>query len=737
MIQTSEAYQAAIVGSPRRIEILMVVDISDPDMVYGDVTMDSTAPWSKPAELRDKVLDAPVRYATLEPNRWLLDGTFNIFPDDYAVPEHIGVCNNQLSGEDGSFPVNNPAWMELAISNVSVLQALSLFFSTDPEDGVPAEFTVEVLSGETAYYTKSVTDNTDTEIALEGFTVYTPSAIRLTVTKWSLPGRRMRVVEIIPGIYEQWGARMLASFSCVMQGDFSCLSLPYGTMDLSIDNHTRRFEPRSKDGMFQSIEERQGIETYIGVRTASGAIERVKLGVFYQAGDGWKTGDNGLTIAWSLVDIIGLVSGRTFLPPTTLPTTLEGWVAAIVSQLGTNFTGRYTVDADYADAAITANSAADVTGKTCGDILRWACQASGTWPRADAETGYLAVEPLWSQGAKVTLDNLTGYPVMSANKSLAALIFTLADGSDTEYVVSGNATASEETVSISNPFIHTQAQALEAARLILSCYGGNVIETTGRGNPASEIGDVDTIWLDESQATAARRMMQTFAITDMALQGCQSKLLQADGSYLFEEFAVISESGTWKAPAGVSQLRIVIGSGGQGGSRGQDGYVGGSGSLPGSGVTSSYGENGIDGLGGKVWYGVININPEQEFTVVLGDGGDPSDTYGVAGEMGGVTTFGAYSSEDGDLYENGYTDIANGQVFARTGVAVPVDGTGDGGAGGAGGEPGAGYWKQLFWPDGRPRGWDFVVTQQPGEGKPGKRGADGFALISWDKGEET
>ena len=52
-----------------------------------------------------------------------------------------------------------------------------------------------------------------------------------------------------------------------------------------------------------------------------------------------------------------------------------------------------------------------------------------------------------------------------------------------------------------------------------------MIETTGRGDPAGEIGDVDTIWLDESQATTARRMMQNFQIQGGVLQGCQSKLL--------------------------------------------------------------------------------------------------------------------------------------------------------------------------------------------------------------------
>lgn len=137
---------------------------------------------------------------------------------------------------------------------------------------------------------------------------------------------------------------------------------------------------------------------------------------------------------------------------------------------------------------------------------------------------------------------------MRANDDVGALIFTLADGSDTQYVVSGTSAASANTVSIDNPFIKTTDQALRAARLILSTYGGNVLETVGRGNPSSEIGDVDTVWLDESQATTGRRQVQTFQFVNGVLQGCQSTILQADGSYLYEERAVITQSGTWMAP---------------------------------------------------------------------------------------------------------------------------------------------------------------------------------------------
>lgn len=748
MIQTSKTYQAAIVGSPRRIEILAVVDISDPDMVYGEVTMDSQAPWSKPAELHDKVLTAPARYTTLEPGRWILDGSSNIFPDDYQVPEHMGVCNDQMCDREGYFPADNPAFVQQDISKVDVLQAFSLFFSTDPIDGVPADFTVEVLVGSQVFYTQTITGNTDTQMAFDGFTVYTPTAIRMTVTRWSLPGRRLRMVDIIPGVYEQWSSRVLVSFNCTMNGDFSCLSLPYGTLDITLDNQKRRFEPRKKDSLFQSIEERQGLTPYITVRLPNGTYERVRLGTFYQAGDGYKTSTNAPDISWSMVDIVGLVCNRTYIPPETLPTTLDGWFASVVAQLGDNFKNCYTVDPDYANLPVTANSIEEVTGKKCGDILRWACMATGTWPRADQETGYLAAEPLWHQGNKVTLDNLTDYPTMKANKSIAALIFTLADDAKTQYVVSGNQTASEDTVSISNPFIHTQAQALAAARLILSCYGGNIFETAGRGDPSSEIGDVDILWLDESTAATARRIMQSFPIQNGVLQGAQVRAIQADGSYLFQEFVVITQDGIWRAPPSVknNELRLVLGGGGQGGGVGQDGQweSAGSSSISFSGYLPKRGEKGIDGIGGRIWYGVIHINPEQEFEAHLGEGGAPGNVYGQAGSMGEDTTFGPYSSADGDLYEVGYTDIANGQVFARTGVTLPIDGTGDGGAGGKGGDPGEGYldWEEnTFQPpasEDRPGTpitghYTWVTTKEPGPGYPGAKGAKGFVMVTWDK----
>ena len=703
MIDSSQAYQAAIVGDSRRVLMKLVIDIIDPDLVYSGVETSGHTAISKPEQIYDKVfkLDTPP-FATLELDRWALDGTFRIIPEDpLDISQQMGVESDVLSGSDGVFSV--PPWVELQFSNVSILQSCSVYFSDAPWDGVAEDFTVEVKQGGTAYFTQEVTGNTAASMSFTGFTVYDPDAIRVTVTKWSLPFRRARVADILPGVYEEWDGSMLATFDLTQQGNFASTALPYGTCNLKMDNVDRRFEPRNKSGVFQSIEERQGIDVSLGVELPDGSAEFKRLGIYYQYSGGWRTGDNGLTLQWSLVDIVGLLADREFIPPDTLPTTLDGWLAALVAQLGENFSGKYHSDPAYGPLAVTAKDLASVTGKKCGDILRFVCMATGTWPRADSGTGDLTAEPFWSQGSKMTLDNMETYPVMKANADVAAIIFTLSGGG--QYIVSGNSTASSNTVSIQNPFLHTEDQALTAARMILATYGGNQLETTGRGDPASEIGDVDTVWLNESTATTGRRQMQAFSFSDGVLQGCKTVLLQADGSFQFQNRAVITASGSWTAPAGVSQLRVILVG------QGQDGQDGENGSW------SRSGEDGADGSGGKVWAGTININDQQTFPVTIGED----------------AVFGAYSSANGKNYPLGYTDIASGDSFARTGVLSPLAGSGDGGKGGKGGRKGNRKYETVTDPTSGETITTTVIQNRPGPGQAGSQGASGCVVIYWDK----
>lgn len=137
MISSTTAYQAAIVGDTRRIYLQAVIDIIDPDITYGTVSSSGMANVCKPEQIHDKEMEI-VPYATLEANRWALNGQFKLFPLRGA--DHIGFLGDTLSGGEGVF---SPAvWVEEHFSNVSILQACSIYFPTADWDGVAADFTV-------------------------------------------------------------------------------------------------------------------------------------------------------------------------------------------------------------------------------------------------------------------------------------------------------------------------------------------------------------------------------------------------------------------------------------------------------------------------------------------------------------------------------------------------------------------------------------------------------------------
>lgn len=657
MLNTSTLFKNGIVADSRKIKVKALMDIISPDITYGTVGGSATTAYSRPAQIHDGITElAP--YATLEKNRWALDGTFDIAFT--GIDQEIAWESSALGNGSGNMSVN----CQLPISGVAVLQALTLYWPTAEYDGLADTFTVEVQSGGTAYYTLTVSNNTSAINVFKNFTVYNPDLIKITITKWSIPFRRARIPEIFCGLREEWDNDTLAEFTLQQQADFSCVTLPFGTAKLVIDNSTREFEPRAKNNLFLSLEERQGIKLYIGVNEA----EYIPLGIYYLFSNGWKTSTNALSMEWSLVDIIGLISDRRYVVPETLPTTLEGWIESITAQLGSVFAENYIVDPNYASTSLTVLNTDQLADKTCGQILLWCCQASGTFPRADASTGKLAIEPFWSQGNRIDLDNIERYPTISANKDVAFIKFNLPDG--TVYTMPGTSNSSPNTVEITNPFIHDQAAALTAGRDIISIYGGNILSTLGRGNPSSEIGDVPTVQLDESNATTGRLYYQDFIIQDGVLKGCTSQLLQSDGAASFEKYDILTASGIWTAPAGVTKIKIILVGGGSGGAPGT------------AGTMDNPGLAGNDGLGGKVFYATINVNAGQSFAVVIGAGADSDSTPGE-------TTFGSYSSADGHNYFPSFTDVGSGLALGRSGVADPT-GNGDGGKGGEGGLAGTG-----------------------------------------------
>ena len=205
-----------------------------------------------------------------------------------------------------------------------------------------------------------------------------------------------------------------------------------------------------------------------------------------------------------------------------------------------------------------------------------------------------------------------------------------------------------------------------------------------------------------------------FAQAQIAVGGirkAQMKLITGyvptgQGNY-YTNRKLVTASGTWTVPAGVSRIRIVLvggGAGGQGGYNGHNGLnplatqtgeehegwkqyyytLSGAASQQSAKESSGYtkgGGAGAAGQAGKVYIAEIDVTPGTVITFSIGAGGAGGATNGGSGSAGAATTasgsgIGTLSSADGAV-GTGYYDAAAQAVYGAPGSpGVPG---GDGG----------------------------------------------------------
>ena len=207
-------------------------------------------------------------------------------------------------------------------------------------------------------------------------------------------------------------------------------------------------------------------------------------------------------------------------------------------------------------------------------------------------------------------------------------------------------------------------------------------------NPAAEhAGHVVSLWNEwDKQQTLACIASRETKISSL-LKSRTSALVgflpqQPESSEYFDERVLLTGSGTWTVPEGVTTYTKVLIGGGQGGKHGGKGEDGKqrtaswsegmftrynwSGYLP--GAISKGGVGGEGGVGGKVLVETVNdATPGESIAYSCGTAGAGATTDGAEGENGTATTMGGSSSDSGSSSNIGYTDPVTGEVFAAKG----------------------------------------------------------------------
>ena len=328
-----------------------------------------------------EVLSGEPKYAMLEHNQWLLDGTH--IPLPVSVPEASGFISSTLSGADGVFtevPTINIAFGE---THLGTLPGVTLTWSRTYDEWAEA-FRITAYNGDVAVSSVEVTDNrkiiSQVTHPIEGY-----NKIVIEILKWCLPYRRARMMECLIGIKQIYTKDDLMGYEHEQSADLLSAELPKNAIVFKLDNSTNKWNPDNPGGAEKYLIEKQTLTVKYGFRI-DGGVEWIKAGTFYMSE--WKTPANGMEASFTARDILefcgDVYSG-------SRSGTILSIVQAALEQSGIEHS-TYVLD-EAALGAVNTDFSEDTSEYTCAEVLQMCANAARCclW---QCREGILHMEPV-------------------------------------------------------------------------------------------------------------------------------------------------------------------------------------------------------------------------------------------------------------------------------------------------------------------------------------------------------
>lgn len=279
-----------------------------------------------------------------------------------------------------------------------------------------------------------------------------------------------------------------------------------------------------------------------------------------------------------------------------------------------------------------------------------------------------------------------------------------------------DATANVKSVSRCTLATPQIAQALAERLLsVLKCNRVIKVSATLGAERAGDVVDIFNPYTRRLERGTLRSQTVSLSAVNKAALECLVGYVPAGVISGFSSYQLLTGTGSWTVPDGVSVLRIILVGGGTGGGGGARGSAGADSEVTVPGDGGSGGKAGKAGPGGKIFEISLTVTPGQVFSYACGTGGaggsgETAETDATEGTEGTHTTFGDYSSDYGRRYPYGYLEGKTGTTLAAAGAAGY-----DGGAGGNGTDQ------------------DYIFPEGGGDGVPAKAD-DGEAVADWSGG---
>ena len=427
---------------------------------------------SQLAQLTDGVTTTD-KYATLEPDSWLLGGGFKIMPDDVSAVQ-TGWWSG-LSGEGGTF-INAPSlsfyFGGLPVSTIG----FTIYF--DASAGVPTQIRITTYAANQTTITAQQTFANARSFFVADMPVQNYYKVTFEFLATDKPWRRVRVLETLFGIVQNFDRDSLESVSIQYVADHIAEAFPSRQLIFRFDNSDHKYNLINPNGLYAYLQEGQDIHTGIKINGVS-----VDMGTF-----------EFTSASASDDDITGQIIGNDFvlgaldeavIAGSNTTKTLSAAVAEVLTGLGV------TVSLEYPSASVVV---AYPEGTTRREALRLLAQATccAIWVDRD---GILQMHPL-EVGApddELNVDRVPSLGGISVSEPVDCVTLTVRNKyADTEVIYTAG--SGKRVKAINNPCV-APANGQSVADWILAQLNRRVrYDKQNRCNPAVEVGDTLTIY---------------------------------------------------------------------------------------------------------------------------------------------------------------------------------------------------------------------------------------------------
>lgn len=423
-----------------------------------------------------ELLENEPKYAMLEHNQWVLDGTYRVFP--VVVPDANGFVSRNLSGEDGTFAEIPTITIRFSEVHYGTLPGITVTWSKTYDEWAES-FRVTAYNGDTVVAQKTVTDNR-TVIAhvWEPITGY--NRIVIEILKWCLPYRRARLMECLIGIKQIYTKNDLMGYEHEQSVHLLSAELPKNSIVFKLDNSTSKWNPDNPQGAEKYLIEKQTLKVKYGF-LIDGSVEWIRAGTFYMSE--WNTPANGMEASFTARDILEFC-GDVYRG--SRKGTVLSIAKAALEQSGIA-ENTYVLE-EAVLSAVNTDFSTDDSEYTCAEILQMCANAAQCclWQCRD---GFLHIEPVGVELTDYVVDQLTSYkhPEFNLTKELKSVNVNKGMGT-----ASNSLSGNEQT--IDNPLIVDTSTATAVAEWCRDCLKNRkIISGEFRADPRMDALDTITV----------------------------------------------------------------------------------------------------------------------------------------------------------------------------------------------------------------------------------------------------